>query len=68
MAGVVAAVRVRPGDAVTAGQQLVVVEAMKMEWPAVSATDGIVETVHVEVGQYVDAQAVLVTLTPRDAP
>jgi acetyl/propionyl-CoA carboxylase alpha subunit len=68
MAGVVAAVRVRPGDAVTAGQQLVVVEAMKMEWPAVSAIDGIVETVHVEVGQYVDAQAVLVTLTPRDAP
>jgi acetyl/propionyl-CoA carboxylase alpha subunit len=66
IAGVVAAVRVRPGDRVTAGQQLVIVEAMKMEWPSVAAADGVVEAVHVEAGQYVDAQALLVTL--REAP
>jgi propionyl-CoA carboxylase alpha chain len=64
MAGVVAAVRVKPGDAVTAGQQLVVVEAMKMEWPAVASADGVVEAVHVSAGEYVDARAVLVTIRP----
>jgi 3-methylcrotonyl-CoA carboxylase alpha subunit len=62
MAGVVAAVKVQPGDRVTAGQQLVIVEAMKMEWPSVAAADGVVEAVHVEAGQYVDAQALLVTV------
>jgi acetyl/propionyl-CoA carboxylase alpha subunit len=67
IAGVVAAVRVRPGDRVTAGQQLVIVEAMKMEWPSVAAADGVVEAVHVEAGQYVDAQALLVTLREQSA-
>ncbi|MCO6010451.1 ATP-grasp domain-containing protein [Actinoallomurus purpureus] len=62
IAGTVVEVRVAPGDRVTAGQRLVVVEAMKMELPVLAATDGIVEAVHVEVGQYVDARAVLVTL------
>jgi acetyl/propionyl-CoA carboxylase alpha subunit len=67
MAGVVAAVKVKSGDRVTAGQQLVIVEAMKMEWPSVAATDGVVEAVHVEAGQYVDAQALLVTLREQSA-
>ena len=67
IAGVVAAVRVKPGDQVTAGQQLVIVEAMKMEWPSVAAADGVVEAVHVEAGQYVDAQALLVTLREQSA-
>jgi biotin carboxyl carrier protein len=40
----------------------VIVEAMKMEWPSVAAADGVVEAVHVEAGQYVDAQALLVSL------
>jgi acetyl/propionyl-CoA carboxylase alpha subunit len=62
LAGVVVAVKVEPGDRVTAGQQLVVVEAMKMEWPAVAVADGVVEAVHVKEGEYVAAQAVLVTL------
>jgi biotin carboxyl carrier protein len=45
----------------------VIVEAMKMEWPSVAATDGVVEAVHVEAGQYVDAQALLVTLREQSA-
>ncbi|WP_308282998.1 biotin/lipoyl-containing protein [Pseudonocardia nigra] len=60
--GTVAAVLVAPGDRVTAGQRLVVLEAMKMEHAATAAADGVVEAVHVAVGQYVDAHAVLVTL------
>ena len=35
------------GDEVRAGQKLVVLEAMKMEHPALAAADGVVETVHV---------------------
>jgi acetyl/propionyl-CoA carboxylase alpha subunit len=67
MAGVVVAVKVKPGDQVTAGQHLVVVEAMKMEWPTVANIDGIVEAVHVTEGQYVAAQAVLVTIAEEPA-
>lgn len=62
MAGTVVAVQVQPGDRVTAGQSLVIVEAMKMERPVLASTEGTVEAVHVELGQYVDALATLVTL------
>jgi 3-methylcrotonyl-CoA carboxylase alpha subunit len=67
LAGVVVAVKVKPGDHVTAGQHLVVVEAMKMEWPTVANIDGVVEAVHVTEGQYVAAQAVLVTIAEKPA-
>ncbi|MHC1562953.1 acetyl/propionyl/methylcrotonyl-CoA carboxylase subunit alpha [Actinomycetospora sp. C-140] len=60
--GTVVEVLVRAGDPVVAGQKLVVLEAMKMEHPALAAADGVVETVHVAVGQYVEAHATLVTL------
>ncbi|PVZ09974.1 acetyl/propionyl/methylcrotonyl-CoA carboxylase subunit alpha [Actinomycetospora cinnamomea] len=60
--GTVVEVLVREGEHVVAGQKLVVLEAMKMEHPALAAADGVVETVHVAVGQYVDAHATLVTL------
>jgi acetyl/propionyl-CoA carboxylase alpha subunit len=64
--GTVVEVLVAPGDTVTAGQRLVVLEAMKMEHPAVAAADGVVESVHVEVGQFVEAHATLVTLGSAD--
>ncbi|GAA4881896.1 acetyl/propionyl/methylcrotonyl-CoA carboxylase subunit alpha [Actinomycetospora straminea] len=60
--GTVVEVLVGEGEHVVAGQKLVVLEAMKMEHPALAATDGVVETVHVAVGQYVEAHATLVTL------
>ncbi|OZG27710.1 acetyl/propionyl-CoA carboxylase subunit alpha [Williamsia sp. 1138] len=60
--GTVVHIGVEVGDSVTAGQKLVVVEAMKMEHPATAATDGVVEKINVSVGQYVDAHTVLVTL------
>ncbi|GAA4774670.1 biotin carboxylase N-terminal domain-containing protein [Actinomycetospora chlora] len=64
--GTVVEVLVREGEHVVAGQKLVVLEAMKMEHPALAAADGVVETVHVAVGQYVEAHATLVTLgTPE---
>jgi propionyl-CoA carboxylase alpha chain len=66
--GTVAAVLVAPGDRVSAGQKLVVLEAMKMEHPATAEADGVVAEVHVEPGQYVEAHTVLVTLAPEQAP
>ncbi|MDF2979286.1 MAG: hypothetical protein K0S40_4014 [Actinomycetospora sp.] len=65
--GTVVEVLVREGEHVVAGQKLVVLEAMKMEHPALAAADGVVETVHVAVGQYVEAHATLVTLGAPEA-
>ncbi len=62
--GTVVAVLVEMGQQVAAGQTLVMVEAMKMEHAALADTDGIVTDIHVAVGQYVEAKAVLVTLEP----
>ena len=62
MPGTVVAVQVTVGERVTAGQTLVVVEAMKMEHPAVAAVDGVVDEIHVEVGQFVQANTLLVAI------
>jgi geranyl-CoA carboxylase alpha subunit len=62
VAGTVAAISVAPGDLVEAGQQLVCVEAMKMEMWLVAGSGGRVRAVHVELKQSVEAQAVLVEL------
>jgi propionyl-CoA carboxylase alpha chain len=61
--GTVVAVFVEKGDRVVAGQQLVVMEAMKMEHPTMATSDGIVEAVHVKVGQSIQAGAVLLTIS-----
>ena len=58
--GTVTTVLVAPGDVVTAGQTLVILEAMKMEHRITAAHDGVVEHVLVTPGQSVDAHQVLV--------
>ncbi|WP_346772794.1 biotin carboxylase N-terminal domain-containing protein [Rhodococcus sp. 14C212] len=60
--GTVVAVLISEGDTVAAGQKLVVLEAMKMEHPALAGADGVVQKINVSVGQYVDAQTELVTI------
>jgi geranyl-CoA carboxylase alpha subunit len=67
VAGVVARVAVAAGDAVSAGQPLVCVEAMKMEMWVAAATAGRVQAVHVQAGQQVAAGSVLMMIEP-DAP
>ncbi|MEZ4234903.1 MAG: biotin carboxylase N-terminal domain-containing protein [Myxococcota bacterium] len=62
--GKVAAVEVAVGDAVEAGQRLVVLEAMKMEHPVVASEAGTVAEIRVEVGQQVDEGALLVRIEP----
>lgn len=51
--GVIQAIDVKPGDAVEAGQQLCVLEAMKMKNLIRAARAGIIAAVHVTVGQQV---------------
>ncbi|WP_307797471.1 ATP-binding protein [Williamsia soli] len=60
--GTVVDVLVSAGDTVEAGQKLVVLEAMKMEHAALAGVGGVVESVNVAVGQYVEAQVELVTI------
>ena len=50
------------GQSVTAGQTLVVLEAMKMEHRITADTDGIVAQVLVKPGMSVDAHQVVVVL------
>ena len=60
--GRVAAVAVAVGDAVTAGQTLLVVEAMKMQNVLRAPRDGVVERVSVGVGETIDLGDLLVVL------
>ncbi len=64
MPGKVIKVLVAEGDEVTAGQTLVVLEAMKMEHPVKAAEAGIVASVSVAEGTQVDADATLVVVEP----
>lgn len=60
--GTVTVVAVAAGDTVSAGQTLVILEAMKMEHRITADTDGIVAQVLVAPGQSVDAHQVVVVL------
>jgi len=55
-------VRAAQGDKVVAGQELVVVEAMKMELALKAPRDGVVASVSAAAGDFVEADAVLVAL------
>lgn len=61
--GVVLTVSVVSGDSVTAGQQLVVVEAMKMQNELNAARDGTIERVAVAPGQTIEVGDLLLVLT-----
>jgi pyruvate carboxylase subunit B len=62
MPGLVVRVNVAPGDAVAAGQGLVVIEAMKMENELRASAAGSVKAVHAVVGQAVEKGALLVEM------
>ncbi|WP_026975318.1 acetyl-CoA carboxylase biotin carboxyl carrier protein subunit [Alicyclobacillus contaminans] len=62
MAGTVMSVAVSAGDAVTDGQDVVVLESMKMEVPVSADVSGTVRQVHVQPGDFVNEGDVLVEL------
>ena len=64
MPGVIAAVSVREGQAIKAGDALLSIEAMKMETALRAPRDGKVSAIHVTAGDAVDAKDLLVELEP----
>ena len=63
--GRVVSVVVAAGDSVSAGQTLMVIEAMKMEHSITAPAASTVETVHFSEGDQVDEGAELVALSPE---
>ena len=62
MPGKVMSISVRPGESVSSGQELCVVEAMKMEQSICSPADGIIKTIHVQPLDSVNAGDPLIEL------
>jgi len=61
-AGKVFKVEASVGQAVKAGDNIVILESMKMEIPVVAPQDGTVASIDVAVGDAIDSGAVLATL------
>ncbi|MFK3651136.1 acetyl-CoA carboxylase biotin carboxylase subunit [Lysobacter enzymogenes] len=62
MPGRVVVAKAAPGDAVEAGQEVMVIEAMKMELSLKAPRAGTVAEIRAAAGDFVEADAVLVTL------
>lgn len=62
MPGKILSLAVSPGDEVTAGQNLLIMESMKMELALNAPADGVVAAVEVAVGQMVAQGELLVVL------
>ena len=66
MPGTVLRVDVAPGETVTAGRTVVVLEAMKMEHVIAAPLAGTVSALHVAAGQQVEAGALLALVDPAE--
>ena len=62
MAGTVLEVLVAPGDDINVGDELLILESMKMEIPVEAQGAGTIATIAVEPGQPVQEDDVLLTL------
>ena len=62
MPGKILAVKAQVGQAVKAGDAILVLEAMKMENDIVAPQDGTVASINCSVGEQVESGAVLATL------
>jgi acetyl-CoA carboxylase biotin carboxyl carrier protein len=60
MAGTVLNVMVSKGDNVNTGQEVLMLESMKMEIPIESELDGLIKEVKVNVGDFVNEGDVLI--------
>lgn len=61
-AGKILKVDVKIGDTVKVGQNVAMLEVMKMETPIVSSDEGTVATIEIKEGDNVEAGATLITL------
>jgi len=65
MPGLIVETKVKPGDRVFRGQELVILESMKMESAVASPCDGLVESVEAKSGDAVETGTVLITFKRR---
>ena len=62
MGGKIVDVKIKPGSVVNEGDEVIILEAMKMELPVVANGSGKVKAVKCSKGDAVEAEAVLVEL------
>jgi len=62
MGGKILDIKVKPGDSVNEGDEVIILEAMKMELPVVTNDSGTVKEIKCKIGDAVDAEAVLVEI------
>jgi acetyl-CoA carboxylase biotin carboxyl carrier protein len=62
MAGNVWKILVKPGDLVEEGQDVVILESMKMEIPIIADFGGTIKEVRVQEGDFVNEEDVLIEL------
>jgi acetyl-CoA carboxylase biotin carboxyl carrier protein len=62
MGGKVLEVKVNVGDKVNDGDEVVILEAMKMELPVVAEASGTVKEIKCKKGDAVEAEAVMIVL------
>lgn len=62
MAGTVVEVLVAPGDSISGGQDVVIIESMKMQLPITAEIEGKVAEVKVAAGDFVNEGDVVITL------
>ena len=67
MPGKVIELRVKVGDRVTAGDTVLILEAMKMEHPIRATEDGVVTEVRVSEGEQVESGTLLLVVEPAEA-
>ncbi len=66
MQGTIVKVAVNDGDPVTAGDLIVVLEAMKMEQPITAHRDGVVSGLKVTPGETLSAGAVIASINDSE--
>jgi acetyl-CoA carboxylase biotin carboxyl carrier protein len=62
MAGSMWKILVKEGDEVKQGQDVAILESMKMEIPIAAETDGIVKKIHIQEGDFVNDEDVLIDI------
>ena len=62
MGGKILDIKVKQGDSVNEGDEVIILEAMKMELPVVTNDSGTVKEIKCNIGDAVDADAVLVEI------
>jgi len=62
MPGKIVEVTIKVGDKVTKGQQVCMIEAMKMQMPIMSTYEGVVKDIKIQVGQGVKKGDILMEI------